>query len=183
MGDDDDDDDSGLDAEPERFAQMTLVTTILGYLDRCGIKGMIPRHMNAVIQAANLIVDAVNTPPVAATPGSGLNRWLASDDTGLSSVYMAGVLSGRPGVFDADWPGVHYPRDPADFGRCVRMLDACPDLRPNLPRLSAPEHGPVWPSLVGVWPELEALYREEYPSGTAPRLFDRMKALIDAAHG
>jgi len=51
--------------------------------------------------------------------------WYAGGDTGLSSEAMAARLSGQPCRRD-------YPRDPDDLGRCVRLLDAIPELRSEL---------------------------------------------------
>lgn len=40
-------------------------------------------------------------------------------------------------------------------------------------------HSPEWAALAGAWSELTALYIEERPSGMAPRLYARMRELID----
>ena len=40
----------------------------------------------------------------------------------------------------------------------------------------------VWRVLVEHWDELEALFREEYPTKSAPKLYERMKKLIANAN-
>lgn len=139
-----------------------------------------PRQMNATIEAANLIVDELRKPVVKASSGMGLEAWWNSDDTGTSSKYLAGVLSDRRGRGGTCLEGNH-PHDPSDLGRCLRMLDAAPELRENMPMMSDPIHGPVWNALFAHWNELESLYREELPSGNAPRCYERMKQIIEAA--
>lgn len=43
------------------------------------------------------------------------------------------------------------------------------------------EHGKVWNALAAQWDSLEAMYREELPQKTAPKLYSRMTEIIDAA--
>lgn len=54
------------------------------------------------------------------------------------------------------------PHDAEDFGRCVELLDAHPDWRPQLDKMK--RQGFVWSRLVSCWPELEARYRAGDPS-------------------
>jgi hypothetical protein len=130
--------------------------------------------MNAIIQAANSILAEFEREAVRATPDMGLKKWLASDDTGLSSRFMAAVLSNPPFICD-----FNYPHDPDDFGRCYRLLQAVPELRENFARLH--RRPAPWPQLAAAWPELEKLYVEELPTGQAPKLYARMREIIDAA--
>ena len=39
---------------------------------------------------------------------------------------------------------------------------------------------PKWKPLIDIWDELHALYCEEYPTGKAPKLYDRMCSVHDA---
>lgn len=55
------------------------------------------RQFNAVIKAATLLSDEINKQTQNAEEGMGLVAWLASDDVGMSSKYMAQVLAGIPG--------------------------------------------------------------------------------------
>jgi predicted HAD superfamily Cof-like phosphohydrolase len=117
-------------------------------------------------------------PPVSSA--TRLMTWRVGDDTGLSSRCLARRLAPPAGIgVPIGGHGTDHPLDPADFGRCVRLLEAVPELRPHLPHAAG--ISPVWAALVGCWGELEALYREELPSGTARRLYRRMRELIDGA--
>ena len=158
------------------ISQPELISNILRMLERrCGVKGVNARQMNAIIKAANEIADALNQPHQPAKESTGLTAWYASDDTGSSSRYMAYVLGKLAG--DPSWRGAEnaHPYDPDDFGRCVRMLRAAPNLREHL---SAMERcGPVWLKYVEHWAEMERLYDEEFPRGKAPKLYDLMQRL------
>jgi hypothetical protein len=176
-----------------RLSQIELVAAIGEHIARKaeeqGLKDppMISRQMNAVIEAADLIVEAFAEDFRPSKPGAGLMGWLASDETGLSSREMARRLAplafgsgavrvpGESSIFR----GPNYPHDPSDLGRCVSLLDAAPELREHLPSMA--DVCPEWAALVGAWDELEALYREELPSGRAPKCYARMRQLIDAA--
>lgn len=131
---------------------------------------MIPRYFNVLIAAADQIVEEYATPYVEAKEAMGLSAWLASDDVGMSSKWMAYALSGRSGS-----PEYRYPLDPSDFGRCLGLLKAAPELRAKLPMLRGRSR--EWTALVDHWDELESLYNEELPSGRAPKTYARMKEL------
>ncbi|MBO1916633.1 hypothetical protein J4727_18635 [Providencia rettgeri] len=60
----------------------------------------------------------------------GLAAWLASDDVGASSKYMASVLSGHLCSTSLPWDG-------ADLGRCIRLLEAVPELASQLHEMKA----------------------------------------------
>lgn len=74
--------------------------------------------------------------------------WFQSGKTGASSKCMAFHLTGRKA--DGD-----YPHDAADFGRCVGLLTAVPELRSLLPKMG--EVNRYWAALVAKWDDLEAL--------------------------
>jgi len=115
-----------------------------------------PRFYNSVIKAATSICDELSKPIVKATKGMGLQAWLDSDDVGMSSKFMAGVLSGR---ITAESAQPHYPRDGADFGRCVRLLEAVPEFVGLLPCMK--QQGPNWAALVDIWDMLTELYNTD----------------------
>jgi hypothetical protein len=107
------------------ISQISLVAEMVGLLEKkFGCKAMNAREMNTVIQAANLIVDEFAKPDVPVAKSMGLLAWLASDRVGLSSKYMAHVMSG--GTLGAMYA---HPHDPSDFGRCLGLLDAVPAFR------------------------------------------------------
>lgn len=101
------------------------------------------------------------------------DRWLHGFDTGTSSKTIFEVLSGRPVL--GSW-NASIPYDPDDFGRCFRLLEIFPEWKNRLPEVA--KKYPAWTPLVEHWAELEALYIEELPKGRAPKLYERMKALI-----
>ena len=162
--------------------QMRLVTEILNLLKGHGAMTVQPRHINAVIAAANLICDEFGRADQVAAPGSGLVAWACSDRVGMSSVFMARRLSAHaglrfPGHRIKDEPA--HPYDPDDFGRCLGLLEAVPELREHVPKMA--EHGKVWTTYVAHWAEMEALYQEESPLGRAPKLAALMKRLQESA--
>lgn len=103
--------------------------------------------------------------------------WLASGDTGSSSeaivYHMLGLES------DAD-----YPFDPADLGRCLRMLELFPEWKPRISEMSAYPHG--WPALIPIWNKIAAMMADEvgidWSKGRrAPRTYAAMRAALTAA--
>lgn len=153
------------------ISQPQLIASIARTLaKRFGCKTISQRQLNAIIEAANIIVEAMEKDDTVAPHGAGLHAWLASDDTGLSSKYMARMLGNGP---HCDY---NYPHDPSDFGRCYRLLQVVPALRERLQDMAAT--GWQWAAIVKHWAELEALYLEEFPSGNAPKLFKRMDELL-----
>lgn len=95
-------------------------------------------------------------------------KWLLSSDTGVSSKTICRVALGVKGEMAP-------PRDPADFGRCYRLLEKIPELRDTMSQL--PKQCPDWQPLVDNWEELERMWREESPTGRAPKMYERMKEL------
>lgn len=134
--------------------QMSLVTAIMDAIAEQvpGIPAE-PRLMNCVIAAANNICAEFRKPIVKASSGMGLTAWLASDDVGMSSKFMASVLSGE---FEAEFA---IPYDPADLGRCLRMIQAMPDLTPRIVEMR--KHGPMWTAVADNWDRWTAMLNEE----------------------
>lgn len=78
--------------------------------------------------------------------------------------------------------GSNYPRDPADLGRCLRLLKLIPSWRKRLPEMSR-KH-PCWRALVKHWDELEKMMADEcgidWSKGqAAPLTYKRMKEILD----
>ena len=107
------------------------------------------------------------------TPHGDAEAWLTNGDTGISSETIWYMLTGRgrPPAQRFD-----VPHDPADFGRCYRLLRVMPAWRARLPEVAAAF--PAWSPLVEAWDELTALYEQELPTRTAPKLYRRMQELI-----
>lgn len=79
-----------------------------------------------------------------------VTAWLLSDDTGISSCTIVAAMTGS-GIGRAD-----VPHDPADFGRCYRLLKQMPEWRIGLTAVA--QRFPKWGPMVAVWEELETLY-------------------------
>lgn len=107
-------------------------------------------------------------------------NWLLSRDTGISSLTIFSVLSAEHGKYafaTRGWFRFGVPHDPADFGRCLRLLNAVPEWRDRLYEvaLAYPEWGP----LIREWDAIERLYTEELPASTAPKCYTAMRALVE----
>lgn len=157
-----------------KLNQMALFSAINNEICRQvpGIPGE-PRLMNAVIAAANSLVDEFAKPIVKASEGMGLRAWLDSDDVGMSSKFMAWVLNG--GGFSK--PQFAYPRDPDDFGRCLRMVRAVPGFEERIDLML--EHGEHWRAVANNWHDWANAYDDPDCDGSA--LYHEMQRLYGEA--
>lgn len=137
-----------------RISQIGLIGDIMTALANRGNKGLNPRQMNAIIEAANLIVDALAKGHQPAVPGSGWLAWLQCDETGLSSKFL---LAKTMNINASPSGANNYPHDADDFGRCIGLIDAEPRVRERLSVML--DCGPQWARIVNRWDELERLYR------------------------
>lgn len=83
-------------------------------------------------------------------------KWALTGKTGASSKCMAAHLTGN----ECDGS---YPHDGGDFGRCVGLLIAAPELRALLPQMA--EVNRYWSALVKEWDSIEAMsgdYDKQY---------------------
>ncbi|MEY0266952.1 hypothetical protein [Morganella morganii] len=124
-----------------------------------------PRFFNAVINAANMICDEFKKPTIKASHNMGLRAWLSSHDTGMSSLYMASVLSGEECS-----SGFAFPWDPSDLGRCIRLIDAVPEMEGFISQMQS--HGPEWEAVVANWD----VWKEMYNKGDGENLYQKMKS-------
>lgn len=108
------------------------------------------------------------------------NAWIVGSDSGLSSkaiwAHMMGTMPSRDG-----WS---HPHDPADFGRCARLLNLMPEWRSRLAEMA--DRSPAWRALVASWSEIEASMSEEvgidWSKGhNAPLTYDLMKRVLAGA--
>lgn len=111
-------------------------------------------------------------------------QWLATGERGLSSETLFSYLSGHNIQDEGDEN--RYPHDPADLRRCMLLLEQCPELKPNLPRIA--QAGPVWAALFARWDELTGTFETECPGWRgggwrAPKTYALMKEIITAAGG
>jgi hypothetical protein len=106
------------------------------------------------------------------TPEADAVAWLDSRDTNAASLTIWFVMMGhRPPGFTA--PDI--PRDPSDFGRCLRLLRRIPVWLPRLPEIAVAF--PEWKPIVNAWDELTALYLGELAQRRYPKLRARMREL------
>ncbi len=80
--------------------------------------------------------------------------WLANGEEGTSSRTMAFWL--MFGILPDDNA---HPYDPADFNRCLVLLDEVPALRARLPEMA--KLGPHWAAIVTHWDAIEAQFLAE----------------------
>lgn len=159
---------------PIHVDQIELIGAIVKHLGkRHKVKHLLPRQYNAIIAGANLIVEQCAEGERQAGAGIGVQAWLLSDQTGVSSKYMLRALQGGE-AFRRMWhaaTGYGHPHDASDFGRCLGLLSAAPELRQHLELMS--ECGPEWSALVAHWEELECLH------GTDPhKCSDRIRKIM-----
>lgn len=100
-------------------------------------------------------------------------EWMMAGDTGTSSKTILSVMEG----IQIERPDVPY--DPADFGRCHRLLEAFPSYRARLGEVAAMY--PAWVGLVREWDALTEMYCVARNTGAerADGLYERMQSLID----
>lgn len=158
--------------------QIALITAISNELCR-QVPGLTaePRLYNSVIAAANLIVEAFAKPIVKASPGMGLSAWLASDDVGASSRYMAYILTGGD---PRHWygrrePEPAYPHDVGDLGRCIRLVRAVPEMEQRVHLMHT--QGDKWFAVAANWVGWVQMYDDEQ----FEELYDAMKAAYGEA--
>ncbi|EBR4567719.1 hypothetical protein B1Q46_17375 [Salmonella enterica] len=124
-------------------------------------------RMNTIIKAVNMICDEYSREMIPSSQGMGLAAWLASDDTGLSSRFMASILSGQFTTKNK------YPCDPADLGRCIRLVEAVPELAEKIPLMA--QHGHQWSAVAQNWERWSQLYR----AGDGKTLYREMRAAFE----
>lgn len=103
-------------------------------------------------------------------------EWLANGETGNSSQTIAFTVLG------IKFNHANHPYDPADFRRCMELLDAVPELRERKHMKKVAALSDEWKGLVARWDEIEALLREELAekTGRGPRTYEVIKSIIYA---
>lgn len=107
--------------------------------------------------------------------------WLANGERGISSETIFETITGVKTVRTMK----SHPHDPADFMRCLKLLDACPEFKPLLCKMKGVS--PVWRALVDRWDEIQNVFETEVPnwkeSGwwSAPKTYNLMREIIEGA--
>jgi hypothetical protein len=105
---------------------------------------------------------------------AGLN-WLRTGRVGASSYTLCVALTG---AIDPQRKDEHdNPWDPSDFGRCDTFFKVVPEARAKIAEMSS--ISPQWAALAPIWDELETIYNEDKALGKSPRLYERMKSVLD----
>ena len=135
------------------ISQIELLSVVLHELERQGVKSLYSKQYNEIIASINNIIEVAERKAVLTKPNMGLDAWLKSDDTGISSEFMAGVLS------KTFYRKYGHPHDIDDFGRCMRLLVAVPELRSELSLMKA--ESKEWENFVNNWDDIESFIKEE----------------------
>lgn len=103
-----------------------------------------------------------------------ISEWLMSGKVGTSSKTIASIMSG----IDIDY--MSHPLDPADFNRCLLLVEYVPEIKDRLPEMSKVSE--QWATLVRHWDELEALFisevgRDWCNETSAPKTYNKMQEL------
>ena len=101
--------------------------------------------------------------------------WFANGQVGESSKAMACVAMGNPNnVY------LPHPSDPADFNRCLLLLDAVPEIKNVMDKVA--NISEVWGKLVARWDEVERCFINEVGKNWcnakyAPKTYKLMKEI------
>lgn len=85
-------------------------------------------------------------------------RWWCGTDVGTSSAAMFAVLCSPMSYFRGIAMGKGQrstPRDSADLGRCLRLLETMPEWRGRLNEVAEAYPETAWPEIIAAWEELE----------------------------
>ncbi|WP_314190013.1 hypothetical protein [Yersinia massiliensis] len=126
-----------------KLNQISLIAVITKEMNRQCVNIPTDNRMNAVIAAVNSICAEYAREPIVITPAMGLGSWLASDEVGLSSKYMASILSSK---FVARYA---HPNDANDFIRCIGLIKAVPELEDKIPLMYGESH--EWSCIAANW--------------------------------
>lgn len=147
----------------------TIVSPQLAQMLNCNFAFGLAKDVNALIAS---ITPAANAAAIASAAARGISeaaaRWLATGERGISSNTMFTILTGVDAL--EGWsPG--YPIDPSDLRRCRLLLEQCPELTKEFPRMA--NASKMWAGLVRDWAAICAAMDKEIPDwrtqrGTAP---------------
>jgi hypothetical protein len=108
-----------------------------------------------------------------------VRRWLKYGERGLSSETIVSHLTGVP---ITQWQSPPY--DPDDLQRCLKLLDACPELRDRFQEMRTCDG---WAGLVDHWDDIVHTFYKEVGNDlsnlrgkSAPRTYMLMKLALTA---
>ena len=101
---------------------------------------------------------------------ASVEQWAGSRDTGVSSGTIYKIFTGRR-VYDT----FDVPHDPADFGRCYRLLKLAPKWVGQLQKVA--DEFPEWQPFVSAWPKLTEMYEQAPRTGERGEMYYFMRTL------
>lgn len=103
-------------------------------------------------------------------------EWQTQNKVGVSSASMAAVAVGLGKPFYGSY--FQHPYDPADFNRCVNLVNTIPEIREHFDAIG--QKIPAFKNILENWDELKNLLDEEKRNadGRAPKTYARMKQLL-----
>ena len=81
-----------------------------------------------------------------------LLKWYATGEKGLSSENMAATVLGLPSR-------LYHPCDPADLNRCIKLVDAVPEIKTKFPEIA--KLSPQWKEVINNWEKLREMFISE----------------------
>ena len=121
-----------------------------------GVVDMLP----ARVRRSTLVALALHVAEFRRTDAPALTtqeyEWLISEDTGISSLTIFTVMTGRDVVRNFSKAA---PRDFWDFGRCYRLLQRFPHWQARLAEVGAV--CPEWAPIAGDWDRLVSFYEAD----------------------
>lgn len=122
--------------------------------------------------------DAAMTAETWTAPEVRARQWIVSDDVGTSSKAIWARMMGVGARHGCD----SYPHDPADLGRCLRLLGLIPEWKPRIGEMA--QSSIHWARLCSRWTDLEICMDREvgidWSKGRrAPVTYDFMRAILD----
>jgi len=102
-------------------------------------------------------------------------QWQVSGRVGVSSATMASIALRLKRPFYGSY--FSPPWDPADLTRCMKLVEAIPEIRDHFPVIA--EICPKFSPILAHWDELIAMVKREWAEGDrAPETYARMKQLL-----
>lgn len=166
--------------QSQRLPEGAVMDTNLARMAGANIVMGLPADTEALRkELADGVLNQVRATYAGAGLSDGLIRWLAIGERGSSSNAIVQRLAGIPAVAD-DADQAAHPCDPDDLRRCRLLLEQCPELHGEFPRMVSVSD--AWKRLVMEWDTLCALMDAEAPDwrekgGRAAGTYNRMKAL------
>lgn len=110
-------------------------------------------------------------------------EWLASGDRCSAAETIFTHLTGVDALRGSQ---PTHPVDTAAFGRCRKLLEACPQVAESFTGMRFVS--PYWRALIAEWDDMSRLMDSEAPNwrihrGTAPETFTRIWAIVQTTSG